>query len=179
MSQEQHPDQDLAAELRQTAGAEWVAEAAEDERLTQVHRRRKLTLSDIAKEMANHRERISVEFGGHNFTGAVIGAGEDYVAIHGPGQVAEVELQRARWSILNSDGPPVEPVQTAESFRAALHQHAAGDTTVTLALDRGELVFGKIIVVATDHLEVADVDRRRFYIPMEIVLGTIRSIDSH
>ena len=179
MNQDPQPDQNLAAELRQTAGAEWVAEAAEDERLTEVLRRRKLNLGDIAKEMANRGERISVEFGGHSFTGAIIGAGDDYVTIQGPGQVAEVGLQRARWSILNADGPPVESADTAESFQGALHQHAAGETTIRLTLDRGELVFGKITVVAADHIEVADVDERRLYIPMEIVLGTIRSIDSH
>ena len=179
MSQDQEPDQNLAAELRQTAGAEWVAEAAEDERLTEVLRRRKLNLGDIAKEMANRGERISVEFGGHSFTGAIIGAGDDYATIQGPGQVAEVGLQRARWSILNADGPPVESANTADTFRAALHQHAAGETTIRLALGRGDLVIGKIIVVATDHVELADVDERRLYIPIEIVLGTIRSIDSH
>ena len=62
MNQDQQPDPDLAAELRQTAGAEWAAEAAEDERLTEVLRRRKLNLGDIAKEMANRGDRISVEF---------------------------------------------------------------------------------------------------------------------
>jgi hypothetical protein len=178
MDQEQQPDPNLGAELRQTAGAEWAAEAAEDERLTEVLRRRRLTLGDIAKEMANRSERISVEFGGHSFTGAIIGAGSDYVTIQGPGQFAQVRLERARWSILNADGPPVEPANIAESFRAALHEHATAKTTIRLSLDRGDMVIGKITVVAADHLEIADVDDRRIYIPMEIVLGTIRSIDS-
>ncbi len=179
MNQDQEPDPNLAAELRQTAGAEWTAEAAEDERLTELLRRRRLTLRDIAKEMANRREKLSVEFGGHSFTGAVIGAGDDYVTVQGPGQIAEVRLERARWSILTGDGPSVEPATTAASFRAALHQHSAAETITRLTLDRGDLVIGKIIVVAADHLEVADVDERRLYVPMEIVLGTIRSIDSH
>ena len=101
------------------------------------------------------------------------------MTVYGPGQIAEVGLKRARWSVLNAEGPPVESAHSAESFRAALHQHASGETTIRLALDQGDLVIGKTIVVASDHLEFADVDERRLYVPMEIVLGTIRSIDSH
>ena len=179
MTQDPQPDPKLASQLRETAGAEWTAEAAEDERLTELLRRRRLTLSDFAKEIANRGERVSVEFGGHSFTGAIIGAGDDYVTIRGPGQIAEVALAQARWSILKAEGPSVQSANTAPSFRAALHEHAAGETNIRLTLDRGDLVIGKITVVATDHLEVADVDARQIYIPMEIVLGTIRSIDSH
>jgi len=179
MTQDQQPDPNLASQLRETAGAEWTAEAAEDERLTELLRRRRLTLSDLAKEMANRGERISVEFGGHSFTGAIVGAGDDYVTIQGPGQIAEVGLAQARWSILNAEGPTVQSVNTAPSFRAALHEHAAAETNIRLTLDRGDMVIGKVTVVATDHLEVSDVDERRIYVPMEIVLGTIRSFDSH
>lgn len=179
MNRDQQPDPNLAAELRQTAGAEWAAEAAEDERLTETLRRRRLSLGDIAKEMANRTERISVEFGGHSFTGAIIGSGGDYVTIQGSGQFAQVRLETARWSILNADGPPIQQVNTAESFRGALHEHATAETTIRLTLDRGDMVIGTIHIVASDHLEIADVDDRRIYIPMETVFGTIRSIDSH
>jgi uncharacterized RmlC-like cupin family protein len=179
MTQDPQPDPKLASQLRETAGAEWTAEAAEDERLTELLRRRRLTLSDFAKEMANRGERVSVEFGGHSFTGAIIGAGDDYVTVQGPGQIAEIALAQARWSILNAEGPSVQAVNTAPSFRAALHEHAAAETNIRLTLDRGDMVIGKVAVVATDHLEFSDVDERRIYVPMEIVLGTIRSIDSH
>jgi len=179
MDQDQQPDPHLARELREKAGADWTAEAAEDERLTELLRRRRLTLSDLAKEMSNRGERISVWFGGHSFTGAIVGSGDDYVTIQGPGQIAEVGLEQARWSILNADGPPVEPAITAPSFRAALHEHATAGTNLRVTLDGGDMVVGKIAVVATDHVEVADVDERQIYVPMGIVLGTIRSIDSH
>ena len=177
MSQNNEPDPDLAAELRQTAGREMAEEAAEDERLTELQRRRRLTMSDIAKELANRGERVSVEYGGHSFSGGVVGAGDDYLTIEGSGQIGEVLLERARWSILVAVGQPVEAATTAESFRAALHEHSAGETTVRLTLEGGDLVIGKITVVASDHLEIADVDDRRLYVPMEMVLGTIRSSD--
>lgn len=179
MDEDKQPDPRLAAELRQTAGAEWTAEAAEDERLTELGRRRRLNLADIAKEMANRGERVSVEYGGHSFSGVVVGAGDDFVTIEGSGQIAEVRLERSRWSILKADGPSVRAVTTVASFRAALHEHAAGQTTIRLTLDQGDLVIGKIEVVGADHVEIADVDERRLFVPLEIVLGTIRSTESH
>ena len=59
------PDPHLAAELRQGAGREWAEEAAEDEQLTELLRRRKLELADVVRDLAHRGGRVSVEFGGH------------------------------------------------------------------------------------------------------------------
>jgi hypothetical protein len=171
------PDPDLASELRQGAGREWDEEAAEDERLTEVHRRRRLSLGDQAKEMANRGERVSVEFGGHSFGGAVITAGEDYVTIDGPGQIADIKLDVARWSVLPSDQPAETSTGGAESFRALLHQHSASSQVVRLALPGGDMVLGHLAVVADDHVEVKDVDDRRLLVPMNLILAVVRSSD--
>jgi hypothetical protein len=171
------PDPDLASELRQGAGREWDEEAAEDERLTEVHRRRRLNLADQAKEMANRGERVSVEFGGHTFGGAVITAGEDYVTIDGPGQIADIKLDVARWSVLPSDQPAQASTGGAESFRALLHEHSASNQVVRLALPGGDMVLGHLAVVAEDHVEVKDVDDRRLLVPMNLILAVVRSSD--
>lgn len=171
------PDPDLASELRQGAGREWNEEAAEDERLTEVHRRRRLTLADQAKELVNRGERVSVEFGGHSFGGAVVTAGEDYATIDGPGQTADIKLDAARWSVLHSDSPAETSPGGAESFRALLHEHSASDHVVRLALPGGDMVIGKIAVVAEDHVEVNDVDERRLLVPTNLILAVVRSSD--
>jgi hypothetical protein len=171
------PDPDLASELRQGVGREWNEEAAEDERLTEVHRRRRLSLADQAKELVNRGERVSVEFGGHTFGGAVVTAGEDYVTIDGPGQTADIKLDVARWSVLHSDTPAETHPGGAESFRALLHQHSASDHVVRLALPGGDMVIGKIAVVAEDHVEVTDVDDRRLLVPTNLILAVVRSSD--
>lgn len=171
------PDPDLASELRQGAGREWNEEAAEDERLTEVHRRRRLSLSDQAKELVNRGERVSVEFSGHSFGGAVVVAGEDYVTVDGPGQTADIRLDAARWSVLHSDRPVETGAVGAESFRARLHEHSASDHVVRLALPGGDMVIGKVAVVAEDHVEVIDVDERRLLVPMRLILAVVRSSD--
>jgi hypothetical protein len=173
----QQPDPNLASELRQGAGREWNEEAAEDERLTELHRRRRLTLADQAKQLVNRGDRVSVEFSGHSFSGAVVKAGEDYVTVEGPGQVADIKLDVARWSVMSSD-QPIEPTPgAAESFRALLHEHSASGHVVRLALPGGDMVIGKVDVVAEDHLDVSDVDERRLIVPMKLILGVVRSSD--
>lgn len=171
------PDPDLASELRQGAGREWNEEAAEDERLTEVHRRRRLTLADQAKELVNRGERVSVEFGGHSFGGAVVVAGEDFVTVEGPGQTADIKLEVARWSVLHSDQPAETGSGGAETFLARLHEHAASDHVVRFALPGGDMVIGKVAVVAEDHVEVNDVDERRLLVPMRLILAVVRSSD--
>lgn len=179
MTEDETPDRDLASELRQSAGREWAEEAAEDERLTETLRKRRSELKDIMAEFANRGDRVSVEFGGHTFGGAVVASGEDFVRIQGPGQVADIRLNRARWSVLVSGDPPDHTEETVDTFIALLRQFEADGSTVRLSIDGGDIVIGKIAVVAVDHVEVSDVDDRRIYLPTEVILGAIRSIDFH
>ena len=176
-----NPSDELASHLRAGAGQEWREEAAEDERLTEVQRRRNLSMGDQAAAMVNQGLRVSVEFGGHSFGGAVAASGSDYATVNGPGQVADIRLERSRWSVLPVTGDPtdVPSAVTAESFTAILHGHAGDKTTVRLALPGGDMVIGTIDVVAKDHLEMSDVDNRRLIVPLSLVLAVIRSLDPH
>lgn len=171
------PDPHLASELRQQAGRDWAEEAAEDERLTETHRRRNLSLSDQAKEMVNRGDRVSIEFGGHSFSGSIAGAGSDYATINGPGQIADIKLAEARWSVLPLDTPGDGGVAAPESFRAMLSIHAEAKRNVRLALPGGDMVIGAITVVAEDHVEMRDVDDRRLIVPMKLILAVVRSPD--
>jgi hypothetical protein len=171
------PDPNLGSELRQGAGREWNEEAAEDERLTEVHRRRRLTLSDQAKEIVNRGDRVSVEFGGHSFGGAVVWAGEDYATVEGPGQTADIVLDTARWSLITAEEAAQSSSTGAESFRALLHARSASGEVGRLALPGGDMVIGTVAVVAEDHVEVSDVDGRRLIVPMKMILAVVRSSD--
>jgi len=179
MENTEHPDPNLASELRQNAGREWTEEAAEDERLTELHRRRRLTLSDQAKELVNRGDRVSVEFGGHSFSGAVAWAGEDFVTIDGPGQSADIRLEAARWSVLTTDQPAEAGPPGAETFRALLHEYSASTHVVRLTLPGGDMVIGRLEVIAEDHVELQDVDNRRLLVPIQMILGVVRSSDFH
>lgn len=175
MDRDREPDQDLASELRREAANEWLAEAAEDERLTETHRRRQLTLADRAAEMANRGDRVSVEFGGHSFGGAVVAAGSDYVTVSGPGQDADLRMEAARWSILPLDSQGEAAPARSENFQALLHEHSDGGRTVRLALPGGDMVIGTIAVVSADNVEVKDVDGRLLVVPTNLILGIVRS----
>lgn len=173
------PDRNLASELRQGAGEEWAAEAAEDEQLTELHRRRQMNLSDQAKEMVNRGDRVSVEFGGHSFGGAVVAAGSDYATVEGPGQTADIKLDKARWSLLPLDAPGENHHSGHETFRALMADHSAAQRTIRLALPGGDMVIGVAAVVAEDHVELNDVDNRRLVVPMEMILAVVRSSEVH
>lgn len=177
MTHGQPPDPNLASELRQGAGRELTEEAAEDERLTELQRRRRLTLADQAKQMVNRGERVSIEFGGHSFGGAVTRSGEDYATVEGPGQSADIKLDAARWSVLPTDQPAESRPGSLESFRAVLHEHSASSQVIRLALPGGDMVIGRLAVVAEDHVEVDDVDERRLIVPMKMILAVVRSSD--
>jgi hypothetical protein len=179
MDYEREPDPDLASELRQGVGREIVDEAAEDERMTEAHRRRQLTLADQAREMVNRGDRVSVEFGGHSFSGAVAAAGSDYVTIDGPGQVADIRLEMSRWSVLPLDRPGEPHAAVAESFRALLEEYSSSGRTVRLALPAGDMVLGALAVIASDHVEVDDVDQRRLIVPLNLILAVVRSSEAH
>jgi hypothetical protein len=179
MTMNGEPDPTLASELRQSAGREWTEEAAEDEKLTELHRRRKMTLADSGKELVNRGNRVSVEFGGHSFSGAVVAGGSDYVLVEGPGQAADIKLDEARWSILPSEASEERVPTSLESFKAVLHQHSAEARIVRLALPGGDMVIGTIVVVADDHVEMADVDGRQLIVPLKLVLALVRSSDLH
>jgi hypothetical protein len=177
MDFENQPDPDLASELRQGAGREWAEEAAEDERLTELYRRRKMNLSDVARDMANRGDRVSVEFGGHAFSGVVVAAGSDYATIDGPGPVADIKLTEARWSVLPAGSAAPAQVGEAGTFRSLLQEHSAAGSNIRLALPGGDMVIGRIAVVAEDHVEVEDVDERQLIVPVNLVLAVVRSSD--
>lgn len=177
MVSESQPDPDVASELRQGAGREWAEEAAEDERLTELHRRREMNLSDVARDMANRGDRVSVEFGGHAFSGSVTAAGTDYITIDGPGQIADIRMSEARWSVLPSDTTGESHPGDRGTFHAMLQEHSAARANIRLALPGGDMVIGRAAVVAEDHVEVEDVDGRQLIVPVNLILAVVRSSD--
>lgn len=138
-----------------------------------------MTLADQGKEMVNRGDRVSVEFGGHSFSGAVSAAGSDYATIDGPGQAADIRLDRARWSVLPLDTPSNNQHSGLESFRAVLADHSAAERTIRLALPGGDMVIGIATAVADDHVDMTDVDGRRLIVPMEMILAVVRSSEIH
>lgn len=179
MDQTFEHDPELAAHLRDSAGRDWNEDAAEDERLTALHDRRRFGLSEMAKDMANRGERVTVEYGGHTFSGAVVAAGANYVTLEGSGLRADIRLDAGYWSVLVTDADSRPGVVSIETLTARLAEYAESGLMVRLAIPDGNLVIGKVTVVADDHIELADADGRKLYVPLKMILAITRSIEFH
>ncbi len=177
------PDPDLAAELRERAGNEMSEEAAEEERLTELMRRRRLDMGHVLRDVSHRGDRVTAEFGGHSFSGAAAFAGEDYATVYGSGQSADVRYAAATWSVIRAEAVVGVEHQAklarggAESFQALLKEYSAAGTRLRLALPENAVVIGSVGVVAPDHVEFNDADGRLLYIPFEVILAVIRATD--
>ena len=61
---------------------------------------------------------------------------------------------------------------------ARLSEAADRGGTVRFALAGGEIVIGRVAVVAGDHVELIDADDRTLYVPMGMILAIVRSSSS-
>jgi hypothetical protein len=179
MDQTFEHDPELASELRDSAGREISEEAAEDERLTALHDRRRFTMSEAAKEMANRGDRVAVECAGHSFSGALVSAGADYAVIEGSGLRSEIRLDAGYWSLIPAAQGASPGTTTNETLAARLREHADTGAMLRIAVAGGELVIGKVTVVAEDHVEIDDADGRRIYVPMRMILAVTKSVEFH
>lgn len=176
MDQTFEHDPDLASELRQGAGRDLAAEAAEDERLTAVHDRRRFDMATVGKEMVNRGERVTVVYAGHTFSGRVVAGGVDHVTIEGSGQRADIRLDAGYWSILPTGQETLSPgTATEETLTARLAEYADSGSPLRLTLAEGDMVIGRVKVVAGDHVELTDADERALYVPLGLILGIVRS----
>ncbi|HEX6947513.1 MAG TPA: hypothetical protein VF246_09205 [Acidimicrobiia bacterium] len=176
MTFEQDPD---LAGLSSSLGRELAEEAAEDERLTAAYDRRRFDMAMVAKDMVNRGARVSVVFSGHTFSGLVIGGGSDHVTVEGAGQIGDIRLDAGYWSILpGADEGGGDRVATDETIMARLAEAAERGGMVRLALAGGEIVIGRVTVVAQDHVELTDADDRALYVPGGLILAILRSSSS-
>jgi hypothetical protein len=173
MDEQQNPDPELEAVLRE-AGREMIEEAAEDERLTELLRRRRLEMADLALEWVHRGQRVRAEAGSQTFTGQVVFAGTDYVTIdRGEDQVA-LRLDRATWTLEPDHGEGHEQTGAATSLKARLSELAASGETVRMVVAEGRALVGSVAVVAADQVEVRQ-DHLTVLVPTDLILALIIS----
>ena len=171
---EQTPDRDVESHLRQGAGREWLEEAAEDEKLTELLRRRRLDLSGRVLELVHRGERVRAETGAHTFSGQVLYAGADFASIHRGDDVVEVVLDSAVWTVERSESGGSEQSGDMLTFRARLAEIAATTESVRIVITDGRAIVGSVEVVATDHVELAQ-DGNTIVVPIRQIVAMIRS----
>jgi hypothetical protein len=173
---EQRPDPEMEAQLRHGAGREWIEEAAEDEQLTELLRRRRLDLGGRSLELVNRGERARAEMQGQTFSGQVIYAGSDFATLDRGEDLVEVVLEAAIWAVEPATSGGQEQSGTPLSLRARLSEIASSGAQVRLVVSDGRAIVGRVEVVATDHIEVSQ-DGNIVLIPIRLIAALIRPRD--
>ncbi|MGH8913342.1 MAG: hypothetical protein ACRDZM_02375 [Acidimicrobiia bacterium] len=168
------PDKEIEAHLRQGVGRDWVEEAAEDEQLTELLRRRRLDLGERALELVHRGERVRAETGTQTFTGQVVYAGSDFATIDRGDDIVEVALGAATWAVEASMSGGHEQSGEPLSLKARLAEIAATAETVRLMVADGRALIGSIEVVATDHVEMSQ-DGNTVIVPIRMIVALVRS----
>jgi hypothetical protein len=168
------PDREIEEHLRQGAGREWKEEAAEDEQLTELMRRRRLTLGERAVELVHRGERVRAETGTQTFSGHVVYAGSDFATIDRGEDLVEVVLDAAVWNIERSAEGGREQSGDALSLKARLAEIASNSESVRMVVVDGRALVGRIEVVASDYVEMSQ-DGNTVVVPVPLIAAVIRS----
>jgi hypothetical protein len=167
-------DPEIETELRQGAGREWAEEAAEDEQLTELLRRRRLDLGSRMLEVVHRGERVRAEIGSQTFAGLLTVTGSDFATVARSDDEVDVVLDHAVWTIEPSQSGGAEQSGVSLSFKGRLAEISSQAAMVRIVTNDGRAVVGVIDVVATDHVEVAQ-DGNRVVIPIPMISAVIRS----
>ena len=165
----------MEAHLRHgAAGREWIEEAAEDEKLTELLRRRRLDLGGRVLELVHRGERARAETEGQTFSGQVIYAGSDFATLDRGEDLVEVVLDTAIWAVEPATAGGHEQSGTPLSFRARLSEIASSGAQIRLVVADGRAMVGSLEVVATDHVEISQ-DGKPVVIPIRLIVAVIRA----
>jgi hypothetical protein len=170
---DERPDREIEEHLRQGAGREWLEDAAEDEQLTELMRRRRLGLGDRARELVHRGERVRAEAGSHTFSGQLVYAGSDFATVDRGEDLVEVVLDAAVWTVERSESGGREQSGEPLSFRARLAELAATPAQVRVIVADGKVILGSIELAATDHVEMSQ-DGHTIVVPTRSILAVIR-----
>lgn len=170
----EEPNREIEEHLRQGAGREWLEEAAEDEQLTELMRRRRLTLGERALELVHRGERVRAETGTQTFSGHVVYAGSDFATIDRGEDRVEVVLAAAVWTIERSAEGGTEQSGEPLSLKGRLAEIAASAEAVRVVVADGRALVGSIEVVAADHVEMSQ-DGNTVVVPIRLIVAVIRA----
>ena len=172
MSEKRETEQNLESELRQTAGREWAEEAAEDERLTELMRSRRMELGQRARELVDSGNRVRVETGNQTFAGQLTYAGTDYAVVDRGDDLVAVRLDSGTVAVEPGTGPPAGQSGAPTSLKAHLAELASTGESLRLIVGQRALI-GSIDVVAEDHL-VFNQDGQTILVPFRQLVAVVR-----
>lgn len=148
------PLDDLARTLRQGVGDELRQEAAEDEALSELQRRRRASLADSVREAVHRGDRLVVTTAGLTLASPVTAVGSDYLVLDDGERVADVRLEGAVITVEpRSHGGHTAPADS-RTWKARLAEHEQLGSDVEVVTHGGQRVSGVIEVSASDHIAI-------------------------
>lgn len=156
---------DLGRELRQSAGRELQEEAATDEELSEIQRRRRLDLAEAAR-MAMHRgDRVTATVGDIIVSRPLLAVGSDYMTMSDESGVVDVRLDVAvlTFEVRSEGGTSGRPA--ARTFRARLAELEQERCAIEVVVRGGGRMTGRIDVAAADHIALIEDSGSLTYLP--------------
>lgn len=167
---------DLAGELRRRVGHEFREEAEEVERLSDLQRRRRATLADVALDAMHRGDAVTVRSAAATWTGELTAVGDDYLSLRAVNVIIEVPLDAIALEVVASRAGGRSGRPASLTWKARLAELAtSGEVVTLLAPDLGVEVTGPIELVARDHVVVSG-GTAKSYIPLGSQTILLRSL---
>jgi hypothetical protein len=156
---------DLARSLRQGAGREMREEAAVDEQLTELQRLRRRDLAEAVRAAMHRGDTVTVETAGLTLGHRLVAVGADYLTMDDGEYLIDVALSGAVVTTTPSRQGGTTGKAASITLRARLGEHEHDGSLVDVVTSTGASFRGRITVVATDHVVVADGSGRDTLVP--------------
>ncbi|MFP3914375.1 MAG: hypothetical protein ACLFWM_05835 [Actinomycetota bacterium] len=161
--------EDLARQLRQSAGHELRAEAAEDEELTERQRLRRRTLSGAAQAAMHRGDRVAVSVAGLSLSHPLLSVGEDYLTLEGDERWIDVPLAAGVITFHPRPAGGRSGRPEAATFRARVAELEQEQADAELVTRDGARWSGRIEILGADHVVLVEPDGRSHHVPLERV----------
>lgn len=160
---------DLARALRQGAGREMREEAAIDEQLTELQRRRRHDLS-AAMRLAMHRgDTVTVAVAGMTLKHPLVAVGADYLTLDGGDRAIDVALAQAVITLTPSRHGGRSGDADSPTLRARMAELEQAEASVEVVTADGRVGMGRVEVVAPDHVVISHPGGGETYVPLAAV----------
>lgn len=157
--------EDIARQLRQGPGRDMRAEAAADEELTELQRRRQMDLAGAARTAMHRGDVVTASVAGLTLSHPVIAVGDDYLTMEDGERWIDLRLIDTVLTITPRPSGGRSGRPSAATFRARIAELEQEGIEVGLLLRWGDQWEGRLLVIGADHVLVAS-DSRDSYIPL-------------
>ncbi|MFP5332443.1 MAG: hypothetical protein ACLGHX_08820 [Acidimicrobiia bacterium] len=167
------PMSELAAQLRQSTGAEMIEEWEVTELETEQGRLRSRLLSDVWEQAMHRGDQVTASGAFGTCTGTVDYVGKDYSVVRSADTVWDVRLAAVTVSVRQSSHGGHTVRGGSRTLRARLAEYEASGEAVVVHLTH-TTVQGVVRVSATDHVRLAS--DREVVVPLETIHAISRSV---